>query len=377
MLKKISIRWRLTILSALLLSVCCIGLTIVMNLSAFHLVDKIDASIITTPATEPTSPQSDDEIWQSLAPSTTPEDLQAAKQGFGVQSLLYMLLVILGGGALTYCVSGKVLKPLDVLNGQVKNINVHNLSETLPVPPTKDEISELTISFNDMTDKLNDAFMIQQRFSASAAHELRTPLAVMQTKVDVFKKKEGHTREDYAALLTVFEKQIVRLRGLVGNLLDMTNMDDEREKSSVCLHDMFEDMIAELSVVAKRQNISFSLNCDDSCIVGNIDLLYRAFYNLIENAIKYNVASGSVHINVAKTETKQVKLLISDSGIGIPDEMKVHIFEPFYRVDKSRSREMGGAGLGLSIVESIIKKQGGTIDVLDNETGGTCFQIVL
>lgn len=377
MIKKISIRWRLTLLSALMLAICCIGLTIVLNLSVFNLVDQLDATIITTPATSSTPTNEEDALPQDVAPLIPPMETEIAKKGFSIQSIIYMLVIILIGSGLTYFLTGKALKPLDLLNGQVKNLNVNNLSEALEVPKTKDEIAELTQSFNEMTDKLDDAFSTQKRFSASAAHELRTPLAVLQTKVDVFKKRNAHSNEEYEALLSVFEKQIHRLRGLVGNLLNMTNLDDEREQSTICLNDMFEEVISDLSPVAKEKNVSVSLSCHNSTAHGNVELLYRAFYNLIENGIKYNVNGGTVIVEINSATDGHLQILVKDSGIGVPEDMKKHIFEPFYRVDKSRSREMGGAGLGLSIVDSIIKNQGGTICVSDNENGGTCFEIIL
>lgn len=377
MFSKISIQWRLTILSAIMLTICCVGLTVVLNLSAFRLADQIDATLITTPAIQITQTQPSEQQMQDFVSITPSEETQEAKRGFSAQSIMYMLFVILGGSALSYYVTGKSLKPLELLNKQVKNITIHNLSNTLLVPPSRDEIADLTQSFNDMTDKLRDAFLTQRRFSASAAHELRTPLAILQTKIDVFRKKNKQTNEDYEALITIFEKQISRLRGLVGNLLDMTNMNDERERTWLSLRDMFEDIICELSCIAKRKNITLLSYCDDCTMFGNVDLLYRAFYNLVENAIKYNIVGGIVQIYAVNTRKEQVEIQICDSGIGIPDEMKKHIFEPFYRVDKSRSRELGGAGLGLSIVDSIITLHGGDITVSDNIDRGTCFKIVI
>ena len=381
MFEKISIRWRLTILSALLLTFCCIGLTVVLNFTAYRLVDNIDLTMISTPVITnvPTKDYVASEGGQETSPSPSTESVHTAKKGFRIESVIYMLIAILGGSTLTYYISGKALKPLDILNGQVKNLTVHNLSDTLAIPPTNDEIAELTTSFNEMTDKLNQAFLMQKRFSVSAAHELRTPLAVLQTKVDVFKKKNPHTIEEYESLISVLEKQIRRLRGLIGNLMDMTNIDDERELSNLELRDIFEDIIAELASIAEDKQIELFLESDDTAIVGNVELLYRAFYNLVENAIKYNVANGTVKIEVKQIANEQVEIQIRDSGIGIPNEMKKHIFDPFYRVDKSRSRAMGGAGLGLSIVDSIIQKHNGNITVIDNvESGsGTCFKIVL
>ncbi|QJD86011.1 sensor histidine kinase [Cohnella herbarum] len=380
MLKKMSIRLRLTVMTVALLTVCCVGLTFILNISADTMATKIDATLI-LPAKEVgedgrvnESPQSPAIGIISPVPSV---DSQRARMDFRMDSIIYMLLVIIGGGFLTYYISGKALKPLDMLNTQVKNINVHNLSETLSVPPTKDEIAELTVTFNEMTDKLDNAFMMQARFSASAAHELRTPLAVLQTKVDVFKKREDHTNEEYDALISVIEKQTSRLRGLVGNLLDMTNMDDNGEQSSICVKDIFEEMISELDHIAKDRHVTLSLDCDNSMVTGNIDLLYRAFYNLVENGINYNVDGGKVEVVVNRLSKDQVSIQIKDTGIGIAETDKKHILEPFYRADQSRSRQMAGAGLGLTIVDSIMKKHRGTLTVTDNENGGTCFHVIL
>lgn len=372
---------RLTVMTVALLTVCCVGLTLTLNYSADRMATRIDATLV-LPAQEIGEDGWVNESSQfpssNITSPVSSEVSQKARKDYRIESIIYMLFVIAGGGFLTYYISGKALKPLDTLSSQVKNINAHNLSETLPVPPTKDEIAELTVTFNEMTDKLDNAFMMQGRFSASAAHELRTPLAVLQTKVDVFKKKKDHTNEEYDALISVIEKQTHRLRGLVGNLLDMTNMDDDSEQSSICVKDIFEDMISELSHIAKDNNVTLSLDCDNSIVSGNTDLLYRAFYNLVENGIKYNIdGGGKVEVIVNGLSKEQVSIKIKDTGIGIPEKNKQHIFEPFYRVDNSRSRQMGGAGLGLSIVDSIIKKHHGTITVTDNENVGTCFNVIL
>lgn len=371
MLKKMSIRIKITLYSALLLTVCCILLTCILSFFAFHMADYIDAARV-VPAQSIYG--GDTTGMLTLEPS---EAAQTAKWMFGNQSLLYMLLIILAGSALTYYVFGKALLPLQKLNTQVKNMTVSHLSETLSVTDANDEIAELTYSFNEMTDKLNEAFLIQQRFSANAAHELRTPLAVLQTKVDVFKKSHTHTPDEYDALVNVFENQISRLRSLIKTLLDMTNIDDIGEQVSFSLKEALEDILSELTPLADSRNITLSLSCTDCTVKGSLDLLYRAFYNLIENGIKYNREGGTVSVTAANGTAGQAEILICDTGIGIPDEMKKHIFEPFFRVDKSRSREMGGAGLGLAMAEQIIAKHNGSITVLDNEHEGTCFRIVL
>lgn len=376
MLKKISIRWRITLYSALLLTACCILLTGILNYFAFRMADTIEAAQ-TTPAQTTPAQGIYEESTTEMLPILPSEEVKNAKWVFGYQSILYMLLIIVGGSALTYYVAGKSLRPLQALNIQVKNMTVSQLSETLSVTDAKDEISELTDSFNEMTDKLNEAFLAQQRFSASAAHELRTPLAVLQTKLDVFKKNHTHSTEEYDALIAVFENQISRQRTLVKTLLEMTNIDDMGEQVSVSLDEILEDILSELTPPASARNITLSLSCQDCSVKGNLDLLYRAFYNLVENGIKYNKENGSVTVEVKKMQNGKVEINIKDTGIGIPNEMKRQIFEPFFRVDKSRSRSMGGAGLGLAMTEQIIRKHNGTITVSDNINGGSCFRIIL
>lgn len=376
MFKKIPIRLRLTAMMVILLTICCVGLTLILNFSAGIMATRIDAASV-LPAQEVGKDSNVIDNLQtppSVMMPTPSEDTQKARTDFQIKSVFYMLLVIVGGGVLTYYVSGKVLKPLDTLNSQIKNRTVHNLSDTMDIPPTNDEIAELTQSFNEMTDKLNDVFMMQSRFSANAAHELRTPLAVLKTKVDVFKKKHTHSTEEYDALISVFEKQTQRLSELVHSLLDMTNMNDGFENGTICLKDVLEDIVSELSHIADEKDVKLYLDCDGSVVYGNTDLFYQALYNIVENGIKYNIDGGKVMINV-KSDKKQIMVDINDTGFGIPDEEKKNIFEPFYRVDKSRSREMGGSGLGLSIVQSIINKHNGKITVTDNENGGTCFKI--
>ncbi|MGY3187591.1 signal transduction histidine kinase [Lysinibacillus sp. TE18511] len=378
MFKKMPIRLRLTVMMIILLTICCIGLTLILNFSAGIMATRIDAAALLPAQVVGEGSNSMDSLQTppDVMMPTPSEESQQARTDFKMNSIVYLLIVIVGGGVLTYYVSGKVLKPLDTLNSQIKNRTVHNLSETMDIPSTNDEIAELTQSFNEMTDTLNDAFMMQSRFSANAAHELRTPLAVLKTKVDVFKKKHIHSTEEYDALISVFEKQIQRLSELVSSLLDMTNMNDELANETICLKDVLEDIVSELSHIADEKDVTLYLDCDESVVYGNTDLLYQALYNIIENGIKYNIVGGMVIIT-DKTDKKQVIVEIKDTGIGIPDDEKKNIFEPFYRVDKSRSREMGGSGLGLSIVQSIIHKHNGSIVVTDHENGGTCFEITL
>lgn len=375
MMKKISLRWRLTLLTSLLIAVCCIGLSMVLNASAYRMADKIDAMVIQQALS------SDGAVtyapFMQFEPAVPMEDVNLAKHSYLMESLLYTIAAVIAGGIFTYYVSGKALEPVRALNEQVKNVNSHNLDEELDVPPTSDELAELTVSFNDMTDKLAQAFAVQKRFSADAAHELRTPLSVLQTKLDVFRKREEHTVEEYEALIKTFGKQVSRLRGLVTELLDIANMEHELQRQEIPLNALLEEVLGELSDSAREKDVSLTLQCVDITLFGDYSLLYRAFYNLVENAVKYNVAGGSVEIDAVVSEKKTAVITVKDTGIGIPDILKEQVFEPFYRVDKSRSRELGGAGLGLSLVESIIKKHEGTISVSDNAGGGSSFFVVL
>lgn len=376
MLKKIPIRMRFTMLTVLLLTICCIILTYLINISAFKMAEQLQVPLQPSQITY----QDENGIIIPAMPidatTTIPAiTVQTAKRGFSVESIISMLLIIVAGGILTHYFSGKTLKPLSELSSQMKNRTVHNLSEGLPVPASRDEIADLTLSFNEMSTKLDEAFAMQKRFSQSAAHELRTPLTVLKTKVDVFKKRSDHTPEEYDNLLTVITTHTNRLSELVYDLLDLSNMDALECDQAVKVKSLLNEVGEELSTVAQKKNIGITVFGDELCVKGNQSLLHRAFYNLVENAIKYNFPDGSITISLSSRGDGAV-ITVEDSGIGIPDEMKKLIFEPFFRVDKSRSRQVGGAGLGLSMVKSILDKHRGSIAVFDN-AGGSVFEVVL
>lgn len=285
MLKRISLRWRLTLLSSLLITVCCVGLTITLNISAFKMADTLEPAIPIQPAGSQELPLS------TLTPSVATRE---AKHIHLMDSVFYTLIAVFARGVFTYYVSGKVLLPVRVLNAQVKNINSHNLRESLEVPPTKDELAELTQSFNAMTDKLAEAFAMQQRLSADAAHELRTPLAVLQTKLDVFRKKQTHTRQEYDALLAAVQNQVTCLRKLVSDLLEIANREYQLEREEIALPILWDSLEEALSPAAEKHRVTLSFDPAPLSLWGDWDLLYRVFYNLMKNAIKYNVPEGRV-----------------------------------------------------------------------------------
>ncbi|MEG2000588.1 MAG: ATP-binding protein [Evtepia sp.] len=373
MLNKMPIRLRLTMLSVVLLAACCMGLTMILNFSANKMANEIEALIL-TPAQ--VIQEGMELSAGDMEPTRATSGSKAARSHFFQQSVFFMVLVVMAGGILTYYSSGRALKPLVQLSRQMKNRTVLNLSEALPILGSHDEIDELTISFNEMSVKLEEAFATQKRFSQSAAHELRTPLTVLKTQIDVFRKKQEHSREEYDKLLSVISVHTNRLAALVKDLLHLTNMDALDCDEPILLKTMLLEVVEELSGIFKEKSISLVIDGKEQALQGNGSLLRRAFYNLLENAMKYNVDGGRVEIQLRRVGT-QTLVRISDTGIGIPAQAKELIFEPFYRVDQSRSRQMGGAGLGLPIVKAIVEKHGGTITVAENPLGGTVFELVL
>lgn len=313
-----------------------------------------------------------------MSPTIPSDSSKLARTNFLYRSIFYMITIVLAGGIITYYFAGKALKPLSELSEQMKNLTVHNLSENLMVPQSNDEIAELTLSFNQMSNKLDDAFAMQKRFSESAAHELRTPLTVLKTKIDVFNKKENRTNEEYTRLIEVFSANTDRLSNLVSDLLSLTNILKVDLSDEIVLNTMFEEIIEEVTPLLFDKNITISLfdSTNKRILSGNKNLLHRAFYNIVENAIKYNYENGSIKISLDVQGGKNI-ITIKDSGISIPDEIKNLIFEPFFRVDKSRNRKIAGSGLGLATVKTILDKHGGEILVLDNPSGGSIFRITL
>lgn len=404
---KLTIRWRITLLCSLLLALCCIVLTYTLNVSATRMADEIEAAHVSPAmlAAGTENPASDEHVTIPMSPLHTARGTQEARLSFTSSSVVYTIAITAVGGALAYYVTGHALKRLEKLNEAVKQRDASSLDTLIVIPGFQDEIDELTLSFNDMSRRLYEAFSEQQRFSANAAHELRTPLAVLQTKLDVFRKNPNHTIEEYEALLSVFEKQLARLQNLVKTLLDMTHLDDLEDLENICVLDLIEEAADDLRPLAGQKKVEIEFDPDPSAIQsefkvdGDADLLYRAFYNLVENAIKYNVEGGKVVIHakldtaestssssVIKNETSQanrtslardarLRIDICDTGIGIPEDMQEKIFQPFFCVDKSRSRSYGGAGLGLALTHQIISRHDAKIACSSNRPCGTCFTI--
>lgn len=297
---------------------------------------------------------------------------KGAEKKFTVQSIVVATIFVIIGLFLIYIIVGKALKPIRNLSETVKNINENNLYEKIQKPVTIDEIGSLTTSFNQMLDRLSTSFTVQKTFAANAAHELRTPLTTIKAGIQVFEMDEEPTIEDCKETIEILNESNERLIKIVDNLLLISRESQEGFTEIISVEKLFHKIQNELMPMAETSEVMLIIKNFDGTLKGNQTLIYRAIYNLVENGIKYNIKGGKVVLNSTEQE-KKVKITVSDNGLGIPSKSLAHIFEPFYRVDKSRSRSIGGSGLGLSIVKSIIERHNGTIYVDSVPGKGTVF----
>ena len=370
-----SLQLKLTLLLSLLMIISCVLMYFFISHSAVSGMDGLQNYMIKVDPQDGDSPITFNVDPKALFPQFE-QEIQETKEDFLLRSVIATTIIILLSSVCTYFLTKKTLTPLQKLTSEVSQIQAQNLSTQLAVPNSKDEIAQLTSSFNEMLARLDNAFSTQKQFSANAAHELRTPLAVLQTNLEVFEKKQEPEIVEYRQLFTMIKEQTARLSQLVGTLLDMTNLKSVPRTDQVALEELVDEVFCDLDPVAEKAGISIDFNDSSNQdshtdVTGSYVLLYRAVYNLVENAIKYNRPHGSVSVSV-KQERGQAMVLVTDTGIGISPENQKKIFDPFFRVDKSRSRAMGGAGLGLALVDSIAKEHGGAVKVLEsNETGST------
>lgn len=374
-MKKLSIQWRLTLAITILVTATCILLNLFISHSAISSMDTLQ--IYAFP--------SDTGLGDTLNFNFNPEELlppgfdeqvRQAKTIFYIQSAAATVGIILISSFITYFLSARALAPVRELSGRIKKIQAENLSNPLKVPEADDEIAALTRSFNEMLARLDESFTVQQQFSANAAHELRTPLAVIQTNLDVFQKKNTQDIAEYSRMLSMVQEQTNRLSHLVEILLEMSNLQTIQKTDTVSLFELTEEVFCDLNAIAEKKRIKLIQNEGDCTITGSYLLIYRAVYNLIENAIKYNQTGGSVTVQVCCAKNEAV-LTVSDTGIGISDENYEKIFNPFFRVDKSRSRAMGGAGLGLVLVKAVAEHHNGQVKVLHSNPSGTTICLTL
>lgn len=375
-----SLQLKLTLLLSLLMIVSCVLMYFFISHSAVSGMDGLQNYMIKVDPQDGDSPITFNVDPKALFPQFE-QEIQETKEDFLLRSVIATTIIILLSSVCTYFLTKKTLTPLQKLTSEVSQIQAQNLSTQLAVPNSKDEIAQLTSSFNEMLTRLDNAFSTQKQFSANAAHELRTPLAVLQTNLEVFEKKQEPEMVEYRQLFTMIKEQTARLSQLVGTLLDMTNLKSVPRTDQVALEELVDEVFCDLDPVAEKAGIS--IHFDDSSsqdshtdVTGSYVLLYRAVYNLVENAIKYNRPNGSVTVSV-KEKNSQVMILVKDTGIGISPENQKKIFDPFFRVDKSRSRAMGGAGLGLALVDSIAREHGGSVKVLESNEKGSIIALML
>jgi len=390
-----SLQLKLTLLLSLLMIISCVLMYFFISHSAVSGMDGLQNYMIKVDPQDGDSPITFNVDPKALFPQFE-QEIQETKEAFLLRSVIATTIIILLSSVCTYFLTKKALTPLQKLTSEVSQIQAQNLSTQLEVPNSKDEIAQLTSSFNEMLTRLDNAFSTQKQFSANAAHELRTPLAVLQTNLEVFEKKQEPEMIEYRQLFTMIKEQTARLSQLVGTLLDMTNLKSVPRTDHVSLEELVDEVFCDLDPVAEKAGIS--IHFDDSSsqdlytdvhtpdastlnnnilnITGSYVLLYRAVYNLVENAIKYNRPNGSVTVSV-REQNGQAMILVKDTGIGISPENQKKIFDPFFRVDKSRSRAMGGAGLGLALVDSIAREHGGSVKVLESNEKGSIIALML
>ena len=377
MKKHLSLRWKLTLMTAFMVVTACLAICFFISRSAILYMDEIgNSAIAILPNTDiPTT--NSDEIKVVLNPKSVVADTVKNTQiEFWIKSLAITLIITLTVSFLMYLIVGYALYPLRELTLQIEDIQAKNLKKPILSKSNSTEIERLTLAFNRLLLRLEETFATQRQFSANAAHELRTPLAVMSTKFEVFEKNKNPDEADYKEAIGMARSQTDRLSHVIDILLEMTELQSAPKSDSISLSEITEEVICDLVAVAEKKNISLVQDDGEARLTGSDTLVYRAIYNLIENAIKYNKNDGKVSIAITEDEDF-AKVIITDTGSGIAKEDWDRIFEPFFRVDKSRSRSMGGAGLGLALVKEIAVRHGGDVKVIESSNKGSSIELSL
>lgn len=377
MKKHLSLRWKLTLMTAFMVVTACLAISFFISRSAILYMDEIgNSAIAILPNTDiPTT--NSDEIKVVLNPKSVVADTVKNTQiEFWIKSLAITLIITLTVSFLMYLIVGYALYPLRELTAQIEDIQAKNLKEPILSKSNSTEIERLTLAFNRLLLRLEETFATQRQFSANAAHELRTPLAVMSTKFEVFEKNKNPDEADYKEAINMARNQTDRLSHVIDILLEMTELQSAPKSDSISLSEITEEVICDLVAVADKKNISLVQDDGEARLTGSDTLVYRAIYNLIENAIKYNKEDGKVSVDITEDENF-AKVIITDTGSGIVREDWDKIFEPFFRVDKSRSRSMGGAGLGLALVKEIAVRHGGDVKVIESSNKGSSIELSL
>lgn len=378
-MKRMSLQWRLTCITTLCIAIICGCLTMFVYKNGVHYIDSLHDAV---ESQGDEKGNKSDEIYISIPDDKWDEfadefsvQVYNNKADYKRNSLIITVLLALFGGVVTYFISGHALRPIREFSDKIEEVQAQNLSDSRIEENNVKELNQLGISYNKMLERLSEAFEIQRQFTANAAHELRTPLALMQVQLDLY-NSASHPGNDADTLQTIkmVTEQNDKLNRMVKTLLDMSELQTVGRDDKIILDAIVEEVLADLEPLAVEKNIKLIGKCEDATMIGSDILIYRLVYNLVENAIKYNHPLGQVTVT-AYQRNKHVYLSVEDTGSGIPKELRERVFEPFFRVDKSRSRELGGVGLGLAFVREIVRVHDGSICIKSGKTGGTIFEV--
>lgn len=378
-MKRMSLQWRLTCITTLCIAIICGCLTMFVYKNGVHYIDSLQDAV---ESQGDEKGNKSDEIYISIPDDKWDEfadefsvQVYNNKADYKRNSLIITVLLALLGGVVTYFISGHALRPIREFSDKIEEVQAQNLSDSRIEENNVKELNQLSISYNKMLERLSEAFEIQRQFTANAAHELRTPLALMQVQLDLY-NSATHPGNDADTLQTIkmVTEQNDKLNRMVKTLLDMSELQSVGRDDKIILDAIVEEVLADLEPLAVEKNIKLIGKCEDATMIGSDILIYRLVYNLVENAIKYNHPLGQVTVT-AYQRNKHVYLSVEDTGSGIPKELRERVFEPFFRVDKSRSRELGGVGLGLALVNEIVRVHDGSIRIKSGKTGGTIFEV--
>ena len=380
-MKKMSLQWRLTCIITLYIAVICGCVTMLVYKNGVYYMDSLQEAVDTRGDDQPDDAEEiyisiPEDKWDEFANDFSVQ-VYNNKADYRKNSLIISAVLALLGGVPTYFISGHALRPLREFSDKIEKVQAQNLADSRIEENQVKELNQLSVSYNRMLERLSDAFEIQRQFTANAAHELRTPLALMQVQLDLYHSNSHPDNDaDTVQMIKMVTEQNDRLNKMVKTLLDMSELQTVGRDDEIILDALVDEVLEDLEPLAEGKNIRLIGKCKDITMVGSDILIYRLVYNLVENAIKYNHSGGQVTVTADRKE-KHVYLSVEDTGTGIPEELKERVFEPFFRVDKSRSRELGGVGLGLALVREIVRVHDGSITVKSNPSGGTIFEVVL
>ena len=380
-MKKMSLQWRLTCIITLYIAVICGCVTMLVYKNGVYYMDSLQEAVDTRGDDQPDDAEEiyisiPEDKWDEFANDFSVQ-VYNNKADYRKNSLIISAVLALLGGVATYFISGHALRPIRELSDKIEKVQAQNLADSRIEENQVKELNQLSVSYNRMLERLSAAFEIQRQFTANAAHELRTPLALMQVQLDLYHSNSHPDNDaDTVQMIKMVTEQNDRLNKMVKTLLDMSELQTVGRDDEIILDALVDEVLEDLEPLAEGKNIRLIGKCKDITMVGSDILIYRLVYNLVENAIKYNHSGGQVTVSADRKEN-HVYLSVEDTGAGIPEELKERVFEPFFRVDKSRSRELGGVGLGLALVREIVRVHDGSITVKANPSGGTIFEVVL